>query len=147
MSDFNPDDWHHDRVVSLVIEDLSAALSEAFPTTLLEDAFRPAPGLEQPISSEAGTAVAWEYHGNERHNPLAREGFWGSLRPVVVRGVTVVTGKEGEELFHRYIDWAGVYDQLGMTPGRPTQGQVSLVGVDLVDGVAALVEIEPDAAE
>jgi len=120
--------WRSDPIVESVIEDLSPALETAF-----EDGdFFPSPDLPAPITASPHTVVAWEFHGRERLNRLARKEFAKERRPVVVRGLTVVVDVNGERLFHRYIDWAGVYDQLGMVPGRPGQGtsQTATIGRD-----------------
>lgn len=76
--------------------------------------------------------MAWEYRGKERLNHLARKEFLAGRRDVVVRGITVVTTSDQEPRFHRYIDWAGVYEQLGMVPGRPSLGvaQEARISVD-----------------
>lgn len=123
------DEWHAHRVVMLVKEDLQAALSETFQET---SGFSPAADLREPIEADGCTVVTWEYRGLERLNPLARKEFLASRREVVVRGITVVTTGEKGPLFHRYIDWAGVYDQLGMVPGRPSHGvaQAATIGSD-----------------
>jgi len=129
--------WREHPTVKQVIEDLQAALSETFEET---GGFSPAPDLPLPFEADGHAVVAWEYRGLERVNPLARKKFQDDRREVVVRGVTVVTMVDKEPLFHRYIDWAGVYDQLGMVPGRPSLGdaQVAMIGTD-DDGHAILV--------
>jgi hypothetical protein len=121
--------WSEHPIVKLVTGDLQAALNETFEQT---DGFSPAPDLPTPIEADGYTVVAWEYRGRERLNHLARKEFLAGRRDVVVRGVTVVNTSEKEPLFHRYIDWAGVYDQLGMVPGRPSVGvaQAATIGFD-----------------
>ena len=37
---------------------------------------------------------------------------------IVVRGVTIVTGTGDDAVFRRYVDWAGVWAQLGVSSGR-----------------------------
>ena len=135
-----PEEWHDHPIVILVKQDLQPVLSEAFEET---GGFSAAPDLPLPIEADGYAVVAWEYHARERLNHLARKEFLAGRRLVVVRGVTVVTTSDKEPLFHRYIDWAGVYEQLGMVPGRPSLGvaQAAAIGFD-EDGYAILVSPE-----
>lgn len=121
--------WSDHPVVRLVTEDLLAALNETFEQT---GGFSSAADLPAPIEADGYTVVAWEYRGKERLNHLARKEFLAGRRDVVVRGITVVTTSDQEPRFHRYIDWAGVYEQLGMVPGRPSLGvaQEARISVD-----------------
>jgi hypothetical protein len=80
---------------------------------------------DEPIADEQDRVVAvpWEWRGVHVEALL---GVASTQRDVVVRGVTLVTGEEGAELLHRYIDWADVLQQLGARVfGRPL--------VDVVD--------------
>ena len=128
-----PTEWLEDETVRLVMSDLQEALNAAFEPVRDREPFGPAPGLPWQIGEEGTVAVAWEYRGLERFNPLARD--W-PRREVTVRGLTVVVRKGDEPLFHRYIDWAGVYDQLGMVPGRPSIGDAETLQVERTEGGA-----------
>ena len=125
MTDIPVDRWLEDDTVRQVIDDLAPALKDVFPSDGF--AFTPAPGLPSVIRSGGAAVVAWEYRGDEQRNPLARS---APLRTVTLRGITVVVGEGEKALFHRYIDWAGVYDQLGMVPGRPDLGDESADAAD-----------------
>jgi hypothetical protein len=62
----------------------------------------------------AGVAVEWTYSGVHdgaaMFNSLAPTG-----RPVIVRGVTMAGVEKGRLKLCRYVDWAGVFAQLGLT--------------------------------
>jgi hypothetical protein len=62
---------------------------------------------------EAGpfAAVVWEYH-SVHTGPF--QGVEATEQPVVIRGTTIVQRKGRQTTFHRYIDWADVFVQLGM---------------------------------
>ena len=140
MSDTTTDSTD-DRIFALVRDDVTPALDAAFgPGT-----FTRSPELPTSISADRHTALAWEYHGRERLNPLARKAFDRERRDVIVRGITVVVESDSPEVFHRYIDWAGVYDQLGMVPGRPGQGlaQAATIARD-ESGALILIGNQPE---
>ena len=136
MSD-TPTDWTDDPIVALVTADLFPALAATFEP-VAKFPFSPAEGLPNVIEGSDGTAVvAWEYRGKERLNPLVPRDF--PERVVIVRGITVVVNPKKDPRFHRYIDWAGVYDQLGMMPGRPSTGDTVTVTVGRDDDHLTLV--------
>jgi hypothetical protein len=62
----------------------------------------------------AGVAVEWTYRGV--HDGEADfNGLSPTGRPVMVRGVTVTGIEKGRLKLHRYVDWAGVFAQLGLS--------------------------------
>lgn len=102
--------------------------------TALEDQFRlvRADGFRQMTAGRLDDRdmVQWEYDG------IAGPSFLdlgGDDTPITVRGVTLVfedAGEDGEPVtqFSRFVDWIGVYGQLGMTiawrrpiPGGPDE--------------------------
>jgi hypothetical protein len=66
---------------------------------------------DSPITDpeERVVVVPWRWIG-QHVEPIL--GVQASGRVLEVRGVTMVTGDEGDELLHRYIDWAEVLLQL-----------------------------------
>jgi hypothetical protein len=103
----------------LVAEDL-APLEAAYPGGTanlpadLEDL------AEQPLTNGVFTAVPWEY---EAIVAVSRRGVPEDPRTVRIRGVTIVEEQEGEDaVFRRYVDWAGVWAQLGVSSGRGESG-------------------------
>ena len=65
-------------------------------------------------SGRTGVAVEWTYAGV--HDGAADfNGLSPTGRPVVVRGVTMAGLEKGRMVLCRYVDWAGVFAQLGLT--------------------------------
>jgi hypothetical protein len=66
------------------------------------------------VANEGVAAVAWRYSAS----PL--ESVWGvaARRPISIDGATFVaagaTGERADQQFSRYIDWHGVFTQLGV---------------------------------
>jgi hypothetical protein len=71
----------------------------------------------EPIANQSHTAVIWEYSGTHTGD---FHGIKATQRDVIVRGATVVDHSKEPPLFHRYVDWAEVMGQLGLSiTGRP----------------------------
>jgi hypothetical protein len=100
----------------LIGNDVTASLGKFFTATA--GFRRPEPFAGEPISNDTHTAIVWEYTGVHTE-PI--NGIRPTRREVTVRGVTIVDHSGKEPAFHRYIDWAEVMGQLGLTvTGRPT---------------------------
>lgn len=59
-------------------------------------------------------AVEWEFNGVHDKDG-AFNGLAASGRPVTVRGFTILSADNGALQIRRYIDWVGLYAQLGLT--------------------------------
>jgi hypothetical protein len=112
----------------------AGAFARADCVTYLRKWFTPAEGWKavearSGAAGGAGVAVEWTFDG--RHDG---DGTFNGLsptgRPVRVRGVTMI-GLEGAKLkLCRYVDWAGLFAQLGLTlnwrvpvPASPVAGR------------------------
>ena len=88
-------------------------------------------GLEElrevPLTSGPVHAVPWVYFGTAT---VSRRGVEGP-KDVVISGVTIVTDREDGRLFRRYVDWASVWAQLGVSSGRGEDTQQTRLGPDL----------------
>jgi hypothetical protein len=100
-----------------------AAFAHAFAradcVTYLRKWFTPTNGWKtveerSGASGGAGVAVEWVFDG--RHDGDGTfNGLPPTARPVSVKGVTMI-GLEGSKLkLRRYVDWAGLFAQLGLT--------------------------------
>ena len=78
-----------------------------------------------PLSSGSIHAVPWEFHGIAT---VSRRGVEGQ-KDVIISGVTVVTDGEPRE-FRRYVDWANVWAQLGVSSGRGEETEQFTLGPD-----------------
>jgi hypothetical protein len=67
-----------------------------------------------PIAGTSSVGCAWSYGGDHREDGRFN-GLTATGRSVVVRGYTVMGDENGRFGFARYIDWAGLYGQLGLT--------------------------------
>lgn len=102
-----------DRAVALAREDIEAGVGRWLPASSDLEV-----SLAGPVGDSAFTAVRWVHRGT---NTGVDDPFLG-LAPtgdeVEVHGVTLVEdGGEGGAVFHRFVDWVGVFDQLGMAVG------------------------------
>jgi hypothetical protein len=72
-------------------------------------------GLEHLIADTEGAVVAVPWIYSCRHIGNFK-GLLPTDRPIEMHGVTFVNFTEGEDtpVFHRYIDWLGVVNQLGL---------------------------------
>lgn len=103
-----------EQAIELVRQDVNAGVGSWLPA---------ASDLEVTLGGNVGDSafvtVRWVHRGR---NEAAGEGpddpFIGLARDgaeVEVHGVTLVEDRgEDEPLFHRFVDWVGVYDQLGL---------------------------------
>src|SRR5665213_1161116 len=109
-------------VQDLVAMDVEQGIGRYFAAT---DGFIPLPGFTEsgPISNDRYTAQMWEYRGV---HSAAFQGISATGNPVVVRGVTVVDGRDSNDpKFHRYIDWLEVMGQIGLTStARPAVAEL-----------------------
>jgi hypothetical protein len=76
--------------------------------------------LPSPDADERAALVsvlAWEW---PVHHVGSIQGTPATLRDVTLRGMTVIDERSGERLFSRYIDWLGLYAELGaLSIARP----------------------------
>jgi hypothetical protein len=115
-----PDD--PDRLRAAVEDDVRAVLQGPFPGEFeIPEPFTDA----LPIGGREVTAVPWRWTG-------VHEGEFLGLRrtglPVDVTGVTLLRAEGDQLVFHRVVDWAALYGQIGVAvggrrlaegPGRP----------------------------
>jgi len=109
--------FNESDALSQVTQDLNTGLGEIFEGT---DVVRAVDVFaDEPVGtvSEAASVVAWEW-------PVVHVGHLQGTPPtgkaVTIRGITVIDGRSGELLFSRYIDWLGLYAQIGaVTTARP----------------------------
>ena len=97
-------------VAAQVRDDIVSGLSTWFENH--PDGFRLRNDLHEhgDISNGRVTAVVWRYETTARRDP------WGVAagRTVFVHGTTFVDGSDGTPRFSRYIDWHGVFGDLGV---------------------------------
>ena len=95
---------------------------EVDSVVVLSQWFRPTDGWRAEegqwgLLGDNAFGVAWEYDGI--HDiPSAFNGLPASDRPVTVRGFTLIgpdPSRRGRVQIRRYVDWAGVFGQLGLT--------------------------------
>jgi hypothetical protein len=99
-------------------EDLSRADALSFLKTL----FEPQRGEESWQATaersgrlgEAAAGTEWSFEGLHVHDDVFN-GIRATGRPVVVRGFTIMSLEEERFKVRRYVDWAGLYGQLGLT--------------------------------
>jgi hypothetical protein len=72
-------------------------------------------------------AVPWEY--TVPAAPMNRRGRVDHTKPLTIRGTTIThpSRDSGEQVFRRYVDWAGVWAQLGVSAGRGEDGEQQLI--------------------
>lgn len=121
--------------IDLVHRDVHLGLSGAVAPERDENAFAIADGFEfvgdAPVTDreERVAVVPWQWRGVHVDELL---GIAPTDRALVVRGVTLVTGDEGNELLHRYVDWADVLQQLDARfYGRPVVDALERWGDEL----------------
>jgi hypothetical protein len=97
-------------MIQLVAEDVSDGLAAMFEAR--DEGFVVREPFEEGIGDDKLAAVPWSY-------TCAHVGdFRGVLptgRTMRIDGVTIVDRRGGEDVFVRYVDWAAVFGQLGMT--------------------------------
>ena len=123
-------------IAELVEGDLRQSFDQ--PTLWLDDVEVLLDPLEAgAMRSDSHVAMAWTVTGRNARDPHAdgdvRRTFLGigaTGNPVVVHGITLVSddpeGEVGQPVFTRVVDWAPVYAQLGMAPGRPVYAPTDL---------------------
>jgi hypothetical protein len=103
------------EVVQLVQEDVLNGLRGMFgPDGKPEEAVKVNPNLDDDgalIGDERLAAVPWIYSCIHDGDFL---GMFRSDLPLQIHGVTFVDNRKGETLMHRYVDWMGVANQLGL---------------------------------
>jgi hypothetical protein len=111
------------EVEGMVRDDTRLGLGDAFEPTegfavvrLAErDGLGDADVLDDPITNQQATAVAWTWTGIHT-SASERLPYQPTDRPVVVNGLTVVTeDDDGEPRFHRFVDWVSALAQIGVT--------------------------------
>jgi hypothetical protein len=96
------------------------------------------------VLGEASVGVEWSYSGVHAEDG-AFNGLRASQNDVTVRGFTImgVDERDGEFKIRRYIDWAGLFAQLGLT----LNWRVPLDDVDVLTAKAAASAEAATAAE
>lgn len=103
-----------DQAIELVRQDVAAGVGNWLPEVAdLEVA------LAGNVGDSAFVAVRWVHSGRNEKAPRGSDDpFVGLARDgtgIEVHGVTLVEDCGAEvPLFHRFVDWVGVYDQLGV---------------------------------
>ena len=96
----------------LVEGDVGSVFAEAFPGELVD--VEPFERGER-IASEATIVVPWRWVGRHEQ-PFV--GIAATALPVEITGVTMLRDDpDGQLLFHRIVDWLGLYTQLGVVIG------------------------------
>jgi hypothetical protein len=109
-----------DFLVAIVRADIAPRLREWFrPLDTGEDGvaldrgWRHHPERTGPIGPEAA-GVEWSFEGHHVRD-LAFNGTHATGWKVTVRGVSLVGVEDSKFQIRRYVDWAGLYAQLGLT--------------------------------
>ena len=84
-------------------------------------------GEEVAMSNNLAAAVPWEYVARA---PIQLRGLVVAEPQITIRGVTIVSGPEGSRVFSRYVDWAGVWAQQGVSSGRGEVGKPTFITPD-----------------
>lgn len=104
-----PDD--PDRLRAVVEDDVRGVLARPFPGEL--DV--PAPFADAlPIGIGDVTAVPWRWRGVHEAEFL---GLRRTGLPVDVTGVTLLRAEGDDVVFHRVVDWAALFAQIGVAVG------------------------------
>jgi len=105
-----------EQAIDLVREDVSRGVGLWFP---LRDELEIT--MAGNVEGTDFVTVRWVHRGENRDGSTDSGGdnpFLGLARtgaPIDVHGVTLVEDRGSDApLFHRYVDWVGVYDQLGL---------------------------------
>jgi hypothetical protein len=102
-----------DESFAIVRQDLVEGLGKTFAPMEGDDSVAVAKWFadEEVIANERVAAVPWSYRS--RHTGDF-QGLLPTNRPLLVEGVTFVDRRRDEVVLHRYVDWAGVIQQLGL---------------------------------
>ena len=106
-----------DDALTEVIQDLTSGFEGVFQT--VEDVHAVGVFTDEAVGtvSEVASVLAWEWQVLHV-GPL--QGTPATLKELTVRGVTVIDGSGPRLMFSRYIDWMGLYAQMGaVTIARP----------------------------
>lgn len=134
-----------DEIVHLVADDVTAGLGGVFEPTeggglMPLDSFGP---LDAPIASDTHAALPWQWQG-AHVGEIA--GIPATGTDVVLRGVTIIDRSGDDVLFHRFIDWLDVLQQLGaVLVGRPVVATTE--GLPGRDESLMLLSQRPDDSE
>jgi hypothetical protein len=101
-----------DESFSVVDDDITNGLGDIFEpissrAVSVAQAFRDT----ETITNTEITAVPWTYQCRHVGD---FNGIFPTGRNLEIQGVTFVDNRGGRTLLHRYVDWAGVFTQLGM---------------------------------
>jgi hypothetical protein len=101
-----------DESFSVVDDDITNGLGDIFEpisprAVSVAQAFRDT----ETITNKEITAVPWTYQCRHVGD---FNGVFPTGRNLEIQGVTFVDNRGGRTLLHRYVDWAGVFTQLGM---------------------------------
>jgi hypothetical protein len=99
--------------------DFALAFARADAVTYLRKWFTPTQGWRtveerSGASGGAGVAVEWAWDG-VHDRPGTFNGLSPTGRPVTVKGVTMLGLEDGRVRVWRYVDWAGLFAQLGLS--------------------------------
>jgi hypothetical protein len=97
------------EIIQLVGEDITEGLRAMFEPT---EGFRVRDAFEEGIGDDVVAAVPWEY---ECAHTGDFQGVFPTGRAMRIEGLTIVDQRGEQPAFIRYIDWAAVFGQLGMT--------------------------------
>lgn len=102
-----------DRAIALAREDIDGGVGRWLPASA---------ELQVELSGQVGdsafTAVRWVHRGTNTGTDDPFLGLAPTGDEVEVHGITLVEDRgDGEPVFHRFVDWVGVFDQLGMAVG------------------------------
>ena len=103
-----------ERAIDLVRRDVDAGVGSWLPGAVDLEV-----SLAGNVADSAFVTVRWVHRGrNEATGSGTDDPFIGLARngaELEVHGVTLVEDRgEDEPLFHRFVDWVGIYDQLGL---------------------------------
>jgi hypothetical protein len=84
-------------------------------------------GEEIAMSNDHASAVPWEYVASA---PIQLRGLVVAQPQITIRGVTVLSGPADARVFSRYVDWAGVWAQQGVSSGRGEVGKPTFITPD-----------------
>jgi hypothetical protein len=110
-----------DDISIMVRDDIVAGLERWFEPDDQQFFLRDDVHAEGMLSNGPVTAVAWRYEAN------AKPDEWGvaARGPIRIDGATFVNAADGDPVLSRYIDWHGVFQQLGVaSAGRVTDEQI-----------------------
>ena len=120
-----PSDLDREKAFRLVEEDVRIGIGDTFRERPSDEPGQRA--FRRPAFDRAEDApilpVPWIFDcrhagspkGTPQSPPDAFHELFPTGRDLTINGVTVVEMRDGEAVFHRYVDWIGVLTQLGLT--------------------------------